>query len=36
MSYSLEEFCQDAREALSSKPGHEGRDIVRGQLEKLL
>jgi len=36
MTYSLEQFCQDAREALSAHPNHAGRDIVRGQLEKLL
>ena len=36
MSYSLEQFCQDCREALTSKPGREGRDAVRGKLEHLL
>ncbi|NQV59717.1 MAG: hypothetical protein HQ502_08615 [Alphaproteobacteria bacterium] len=36
MSYSLEQFCQDCREALTSHPGHEGRDLARGKLEKLL
>lgn len=36
MSYSLEQFCQDCREALTSHPGHEGRDMARGNLEKLL
>lgn len=36
MSYSLDRFCQDARAALTANPGHEGRDIARGLLEKLL
>ncbi len=36
MSYSLEDFCQDCRDALTGNPGHEGRDIARGKLEKLL
>ncbi len=36
MSYSLEQFCRDSREALRNNPGHEGRDITRGNLEKLL
>ncbi len=36
MSYSLEQFCQDCREALTSNPGRNGRDAVRGKLEHLL
>ena len=36
MSYSLEQFCEDCREALTSNPGHEGRDSVRNKLENLL
>jgi hypothetical protein len=36
MGYSLEQFCQDTRETLSANPGHEGRDMTRGNLEKLL
>ncbi|MDP6692501.1 MAG: hypothetical protein QF384_23640 [Alphaproteobacteria bacterium] len=36
MGYSLEQFCQDTREALTANPGHEGRDMARANLEKLL
>ena len=36
MSYTLEQFCQDCREALTSNPGRAGRDIARGKLEQLL
>ncbi len=36
MAHTLEEFCNDARSALKSKPGHAGRDQVRQHLEQLL
>ena len=36
MAYQLEEFCSDAREALTIDPGHNGREKVRQLLEKLL
>ena len=36
MSYTLEQFCQDCREALTAKPGREGRDETRAKLEQLL
>jgi len=36
MSYSLEEFCDDCREALTTQPGRAGRDAARGKLEQLL
>lgn len=36
MSYSLENFCDDARAALKRDPGTGGREQVRGLLEKLL
>ena len=36
MSYTLEQFCQDCREALTANPGRAGRDIARGKLEQLL
>lgn len=36
MSYTLEQFCQDCRDALNANPGREGRDVARGKLEKLL
>ena len=36
MSYTLEAFCQDCREALTSQPGRAGRDVARGKLEALL
>ena len=36
MSYSLEQFCQDCREALTAQPGRAGRDAARGKLEALL
>lgn len=36
MTYTLEAFCRDCRETLTSDPGHGGRDRVRQHLEKLL
>ncbi len=36
MSYSLENFCDDARAILESHDDHDGRDQVRGKLEQLL
>ncbi|HIE92892.1 MAG TPA: hypothetical protein EYQ83_08520 [Acidobacteria bacterium] len=36
MSYTLEQFCQDCRDALNASPGREGRDVARGKLEQLL
>ncbi len=36
MAYTLDDFCNDARAALTSKPGHAGRDEVRQHLEQLL
>ena len=36
MAYTLDDFCNDARTALTSKPGHAGRDEDRQHLEQLL
>ena len=36
MSYSLEEFCADCREAIKADPGEGGREKVRQNLEKIL
>jgi hypothetical protein len=36
MSYSLQDFCQDARASLEADNGSGGRDQVRRHLEKLL
>jgi len=36
MSYSLENFCQDCRVALTDKPGRAGRELAREKFEKLL
>ncbi len=36
MSYSLDDFCRDARAILETRDDHEGRDQVREKLEALL
>jgi hypothetical protein len=36
MGYSLEQFCQDCRVALTDNPGRAGRELARGKFEKLL
>ncbi len=36
MAYDLEDFCSNAHDALIADPGHDGREKVRQQLEKLL
>ncbi len=36
MSYTLEQFCDDCRDILSSQPGPAGRDAARAKLEQLL
>ena len=36
MSYSLEDFCGDARDILAAENNRQGRDKIRGKLEQLL
>ncbi len=36
MTYSLDDFCNDARSILAQRDDHEGRDKVRQKLEKLV
>ena len=36
MAYTLEEFCQDCRVALTTDNGPGGREAVRGKVEQLL
>lgn len=36
MTYRLDEFCADCREALKADPGEGGRETVRQNLEKIL
>lgn len=36
MAYTLEEFCNDCRDAIRSDPGDGGREIIRQNLERLL
>ncbi len=36
MSYSLDDFCADARAILGEQDNHEGRDRIRQNLERLL
>lgn len=36
MAYSFETFCQDCRNAIKAKPGAEGHEAVRRNLERLL
>jgi hypothetical protein len=36
MVYSLADFCRDAGQALRDIPGRDGREMVRGLLERLL
>lgn len=36
MSYSLQDFCEDARSILAARDNHEGRDQIRRKLEALL
>lgn len=36
MAYTLEEFYEDARNALKANPGPEGHEAVRAKLEQLL
>jgi hypothetical protein len=36
MAYTLEEFCADCREAITTDNGPGGREVVRGKLEQLL
>lgn len=36
MAYELEDFCRDCRAALRDNPGPDGREQIRGLLERLL
>lgn len=36
MSYTLDDFCRDAHDAMAKDTGTDGRDAIRGHLEKLL
>jgi predicted metal-dependent enzyme (double-stranded beta helix superfamily) len=36
MTYSLEEFCKDCRDAIRKDPGNGGREAIRRNLERLL
>ncbi len=36
MTYTLEQFCDEARDILKADPGDDGRETIRRNLEKLL